>query len=223
MFGRVSTRSASSTWSRQRRWRAIVCPQWKKFSTARWRLTLRHCGCVVAMCARCTAPLVRDGMNRRLQKSHEATLALERHKVEASHRVRVGDLNKFFDGQLVRVSSTYSRFRAELLPSYCPSAGGCNRRCSPHVRCAGGSGAGTGQHSSSPDEAHLSQGRPCCANVHPCPRPAGRGLVEVLYQANELTRSVPGHRCFAGFQLRAHQHRLGRCCVVTQCVLRQAS
>lgn len=103
MFGRVSTRSASSTWSRQRRWRAIVCPQWKKFSTARWRLTLRHCGCVVAMCARCTAPLVRDGMNRRMQKSHEATLALERHKVEASHRVRVGDLNKFFDGQLVRV------------------------------------------------------------------------------------------------------------------------
>ena len=80
-----------------------------------------------------TAPLVRDGMNRGMQKSHEATLALERHKVEASHRVRVGDLNKFFDGQLVRVSSTYSRFRAELLPSYCPSAGGCNRRRSPHV------------------------------------------------------------------------------------------
>lgn len=50
-----------------------------------------------------TAPLVRDGMNRGMQKSHEATLALERHKVEASHRVRVGDLNKFFDGQLVRV------------------------------------------------------------------------------------------------------------------------
>lgn len=116
------------------------------------------------------------------------------------------------------VFSTYSRLRAELWPSHRPSAGGCNRRRSPHVRCAGGSGAGTGQHSSSPDEAHLPQGRPCCANVHPCPRPAGRGLVEVLYQANELTRSVPGHRCFAGFQLRAHQHRLGRCCVVTQCV-----